>query len=212
MLQQLTQTSSQARWAFRQGMWSLGVGTPRAFLAASLAYNLRDGIAEKITCPVFVGRAESDEFFRGQPEELMEHLTAPATLASFTDAEGAGAHRRRPAAAGPRPRGRHPSAPAASPLLVRTHHRACIASGPGPGVHNIARQRRQGPRTDLHAGQGVLPGRPGRAALPRLPATSPSPRRSTSSKTTPARCGAAPRKASWEPTNGGSRRALPAST
>ena len=61
-------------------------------LAASLAYNLRDGIAEKITCPVFVGRAESDEFFRGQPEELMEHLTAPATLASFTDAEGAGAH------------------------------------------------------------------------------------------------------------------------
>lgn len=92
MLQQLKQTSSQARWAFRQGMWSLGVGTPREFLAASLAYNLRDGIAEKITCPVFVGRAESDEFFRGQPEELMEHLTAPAALASFTDAEGAGAH------------------------------------------------------------------------------------------------------------------------
>jgi hypothetical protein len=41
---------------------------------------------------VFVGRAEPDEFFRGQPEELMQHLTAPATLASFTDAEGAGAH------------------------------------------------------------------------------------------------------------------------
>ena len=55
--------------------------TPRAFLAASLAYNLRDGIAEKITCPVFVGRGESDEFFRGQPEELMQYLTAPATLA-----------------------------------------------------------------------------------------------------------------------------------
>ena len=48
--------------------------------------------AEKITCPVFVGRGESDEFFGGQPEELMQHLTAPATLASFTDAEGAGAH------------------------------------------------------------------------------------------------------------------------
>jgi len=41
---------------------------------------------------VFVGRGESDEFFRGQPEELMQHLTAPATLASFTDAEGVGAH------------------------------------------------------------------------------------------------------------------------
>ena len=38
---------------------------------------------------VFVGRGESDEFFLGQPEQLMQHLTAPATLASFTDAEGA---------------------------------------------------------------------------------------------------------------------------
>jgi pimeloyl-ACP methyl ester carboxylesterase len=91
-LRQLMQTNSQVRWACRQGMWSFGVDTPRAYLAASLAYNLRDGIAEKITCPVFVCRAESDEFFRGQPEELMQHLTAPATLASFTDAEGAGAH------------------------------------------------------------------------------------------------------------------------
>ena len=101
MAQQLMQTSPQIRWACRQGMWSFGVGTPRAFLAASLAYNLRDGVAEKITCPVFVGRGESDEFFLGQPEELMQHLTAPATLASFTDAEGAGAHCQagRPAAA-----------------------------------------------------------------------------------------------------------------
>jgi pimeloyl-ACP methyl ester carboxylesterase len=91
-LAQLTHTSSQARWGFRQGMWSFGVATPRAFLAASLAYTLRGGIAEKITCPVFVGRAESDQSFLSQPEELMQHLTAPATLASFTDAEGAGAH------------------------------------------------------------------------------------------------------------------------
>jgi len=91
-LAQLMHSSPQFRWAARQGMWSFGVATPRAYLAASLAYNLRGGIAEKIACPVFVGRAESDEFFRGQPEELMQHLTAPATLASFTDAEGAGAH------------------------------------------------------------------------------------------------------------------------
>ncbi len=92
MAQQMMQTNPMIRWAYRQGMWSFGVGTPGAFLAASLAYNLRDGVAEKITCPVFVGRGESDGFFLGQPEELMEHLTAPAILASFTDAEGAGAH------------------------------------------------------------------------------------------------------------------------
>src|SRR6516164_2870994 len=91
-LAQLMRTSSQVRWACRQGMWSFGVATPRAYLAASLAYTLRGGIAEKITCPVFAGCGESDQFFLGQPEELMAHLTAPATLASFTDAEGAGAH------------------------------------------------------------------------------------------------------------------------
>ena len=79
-------------WYETQRMWSFGVATPRAYLAASLAYHLRDGVAEKIACPVFVGRGESDVFFLGQPEELMQHLTAPATLASFTDAEGAGAH------------------------------------------------------------------------------------------------------------------------
>ena len=88
-LAQLMHTSSQARWGCRQGMWSFGAGTPRAYLAASLAYHLRDRIAEKITCPVFAGRGESDQFLPGQPEELMAHLTAPATLASFTDAEGA---------------------------------------------------------------------------------------------------------------------------
>jgi alpha-beta hydrolase superfamily lysophospholipase len=92
MAQEMMHANPLVRWACRQGMWSFGVGTPRAFLAASLAYHLRDGIAEKITCPVFVGRGESDEFFLGQPEVLMQHLTAPATLASFTDAEGAGAH------------------------------------------------------------------------------------------------------------------------
>jgi len=91
-LAQVMQTNPMIRWAFRQGMWSFGVRTPRAYLAASLAYTLRGGIAEKITCPVFVGRGQSDEFFLGQPEALMQHLTAPATLGDFTDAEGAGAH------------------------------------------------------------------------------------------------------------------------
>jgi dienelactone hydrolase len=92
LAQQLMRTNPLIRWACRNGMWSFGVGTPRAFLAASLAYTLRGGIAEKITCPVFVGRGQSDVFFLGQPEQLMQHLTAPATLGDFTDAEGAGAH------------------------------------------------------------------------------------------------------------------------
>jgi pimeloyl-ACP methyl ester carboxylesterase len=91
-LVQVMAASPQIRWAMRQGMWSFGVSTPRAFLAGSLPYNLRHGIAESITCPVFVGKAESDDFFQGQPEQLAGHLKAPHTLVTFTDAEGAGAH------------------------------------------------------------------------------------------------------------------------
>jgi hypothetical protein len=43
MAQQIMQTNPLVRWACRQGMWSFGVGTPRALLATSLAYNLRGG-------------------------------------------------------------------------------------------------------------------------------------------------------------------------
>lgn len=36
--------------------------------------------------------AAEDEFFKGQPEQLYEHLTCPKTLMLFTAEEGAGAH------------------------------------------------------------------------------------------------------------------------
>ena len=86
------ETSTVARWAARNGMWSFGIDTPAALLRAMQAYNLRDGVAERIACPTFVGRGQSDEFFPGQPEELMKHLKASATLVNFTDEEGAGSH------------------------------------------------------------------------------------------------------------------------
>ncbi|WP_322008963.1 alpha/beta hydrolase family protein [Paraburkholderia sp. J12] len=84
--------SPEARWAYAQGMWSLGAKTPREFVAKSLDYNLRGGIAEKISCPTLICDAESDIFFKGQPQMLYEHLTCPKTLIRFTATEGAGAH------------------------------------------------------------------------------------------------------------------------
>ncbi len=50
------------------------------------------GVAERITCPTLVYKAEEDFFFGGQPELLYEHLTAPRTLLRFTADEGTGAH------------------------------------------------------------------------------------------------------------------------
>jgi len=84
--------SLTAHWAITHGMYAMGAPTPRAYLAASLAYHLRDGVAEAITCPTLVCEAEGDLFFKGQPQELFDHLTCPKTLLRFTEGEGAGAH------------------------------------------------------------------------------------------------------------------------
>ena len=81
-----------ARWAINHGMYVMGVDTPRAFNASYLDYTLADGIAEQIQCPTLVCDAEEDMFFKGQPEQLYDHLTCPKTLMAFTAEEGAGAH------------------------------------------------------------------------------------------------------------------------
>jgi dienelactone hydrolase len=81
-----------ARWAFTHGMYVMGVKTPRAYLAATQTYHMRDGIAEQINCPTLVCEAEKDLFFSGQAQQLYDHLTCPKTMIKFTDAEGAGAH------------------------------------------------------------------------------------------------------------------------
>jgi pimeloyl-ACP methyl ester carboxylesterase len=91
-LEEVMKTSPIAAWALSHGMFVTGTSTPRAYIAATLDYNLRDGIAEKISCPTLVLDAEEDMFFRGQPEELYDHLTCPKTFMRFTAAEGAGAH------------------------------------------------------------------------------------------------------------------------
>ena len=70
----------------------MGAPTPRAYLAKCLAYNLRNGVAESIACPTLVCDAEGDLFFKGQPQELYDHLTCSKTLMRFTEEEGAGAH------------------------------------------------------------------------------------------------------------------------
>jgi pimeloyl-ACP methyl ester carboxylesterase len=83
-----------AHWALTHGRYVMGGATYRELAGRMLEYSLRDGIAEKITCPALVCEAEEDLFFVGQPETVLEHLTsssAPA-LRRFTAAEGAEAH------------------------------------------------------------------------------------------------------------------------
>jgi pimeloyl-ACP methyl ester carboxylesterase len=91
-LEAMMKSSPTAAWALTHGMFVTGTASPRAYVAATLKYHLRDGIAEKISCPTLVLDAEEDMFFKGQAETLHEHLTCPKTLLRFSTAEGAGAH------------------------------------------------------------------------------------------------------------------------
>jgi pimeloyl-ACP methyl ester carboxylesterase len=91
-LEETMNASPTANWALTHGMYVTGKTSPRAYVAATLDYHLRDGIAEKISCPTLVLDAEEDMFFKGQPEQLYEHLTCPKRIMHFTAAEGAGAH------------------------------------------------------------------------------------------------------------------------
>lgn len=92
MIEATMKSSPTAAWAITHGMFAMGAPTPRAYLAATLAYNLRDGVAEAISCPTLVCEAEGDIFFKGQPQELYDQLTCPKTLMRFSETEGAGAH------------------------------------------------------------------------------------------------------------------------
>lgn len=80
------------RWAVENGTYAFGVRTPREFIAALSQFHLRDGIAERISCPTLVCEAAADLFFPGQPQALYDHLTCPRTLLRLPDGFGAEAH------------------------------------------------------------------------------------------------------------------------
>jgi hypothetical protein len=92
MLEKAMKDSPTAAWALTHGMYCMGAPTPRACVAAALEYHLRDGIAEAISCPTLICEAEDDMFFKGQPQQLYDHLNCPKMLMRFTESEGAGAH------------------------------------------------------------------------------------------------------------------------
>ena len=85
-------SSPGAKWGGEQAGFVMGEPTPHAVVAKMLLFNLRDGIAERISCPTLVLDAEQDQYLRGQPDQLYAHLTSPKTMIRFTTAEGAGAH------------------------------------------------------------------------------------------------------------------------
>lgn len=99
LLDSVAANNPTMRWALGHGRYATGTPTSREFLAQYLAFHLRDGVAERITCPVLVCSAGDDIYFAGdgatkpQPQELFDRLSAaPARMQHFTAEEGADAH------------------------------------------------------------------------------------------------------------------------
>ncbi|KAI9692431.1 MAG: hypothetical protein M1822_006662 [Bathelium mastoideum] len=92
-----------ARWGVSHGLWSLSDGapdsfydskepiTPYDFFSKMRRFSLED-VVDKIQCPVLVADAESDLFFKGQPEELASKLGRKGEWTEFKNVDGAGEH------------------------------------------------------------------------------------------------------------------------
>ncbi|MDV3130314.1 alpha/beta hydrolase [Mycobacterium sp. 21AC1] len=80
------------RWSVEHGSWVMGADTPRMLMKRICDFNVRDGIAEQIKCPVLVLDADEDFALKGQPALLAEHLTAEHTVHTFTAQRGGHLH------------------------------------------------------------------------------------------------------------------------
>jgi predicted alpha/beta-fold hydrolase len=84
--------NTQVRWAFRNGIWVMGVDSIPEVARAFAKYTL-EGVADKIVTPALVLDAENDQFLKGQPQKAVDAMVnAPTTLISLPEAEGAGEH------------------------------------------------------------------------------------------------------------------------
>ncbi len=79
------------RWGIEQGLWSFNTKSVADFLKGTRPMTLQ-GISDKIVCPVWVGSAADDQFFKGQPELVKQALGDRATLVELTAEDAAGNH------------------------------------------------------------------------------------------------------------------------
>lgn len=79
------------RWGVEQGVWSFKAKSVTDFMEKTRSMTLR-GIEDQIKCPVWVGCAAEDLFFKDQPELLRDALENRATYRRLTAEDGASNH------------------------------------------------------------------------------------------------------------------------
>lgn len=79
------------RWGIEQGQWSFNAAKAVEFLERTKPMTL-EGIADKVSCPVWVGNATEDQFFLGQPEMVKQALGERGTHGKLGAEDAAGYH------------------------------------------------------------------------------------------------------------------------
>ncbi|MFE3267124.1 alpha/beta hydrolase family protein [Streptomyces sp. NPDC059215] len=90
-IEEMMAEDTQVRWVVRNGQWTLGLSGLEEMVKATEGYTMA-GIADRITCPTLVLDAENDQFFKGQPQRLVDEMTCQKELILFREDEGAGEH------------------------------------------------------------------------------------------------------------------------
>ncbi|OQE17322.1 hypothetical protein PENSTE_c021G10302 [Penicillium steckii] len=78
---------TNAAWGIDQGLWSFNTHSPSKFLNDSKKFRLID-VVDNIKNPVFIGDAQFETFFQGQPRKVKQSLGDRATLHSFRGVAG----------------------------------------------------------------------------------------------------------------------------
>jgi len=91
-IRQMAATNGNVRWVVDHGTWVMGVPHARALFRRFADFNVKDGVAERISCPVLILEAADDFAFVGQPALLASHLTCPHDLVTFTQERGGELH------------------------------------------------------------------------------------------------------------------------
>ncbi|KAL3449228.1 alpha/beta-hydrolase [Aspergillus insuetus] len=78
---------TSAAFGLDHGLWAFRTHSPSEFFTQSKEYHIR-GVVDQINVPVFVGDAEFETFFRGQPQIVSEALGERATLHVFNGTAG----------------------------------------------------------------------------------------------------------------------------
>lgn len=81
------QLPTNAAWGIDQGLWSFNTHSASKFLSDSKKFKLVD-VVDKIKNPVFIGDAQFENFFEGQPRQVKKALGDRATLHPFTGVAG----------------------------------------------------------------------------------------------------------------------------